>query len=118
MIYLWSFLIGGLICAIGQLLIITTKITSSRILVTFVMVGVLLQAVGIFEPISQFAGAGINVPIIGFGASLAKGAIGAVQSMGLLGVFTGGLTATAAGIAAAVGFAFLWGLIFKSHTKN
>ena len=118
MIYLWSFLIGGLICAIGQLLIITTKITSSRILVTFVMVGVLLQAVGIFEPISQFAGAGINVPIVGFGASLAKGAIGAVQSMGLLGVFTGGLTATAAGIAAAVGFAFLWGLIFKSHTKN
>jgi len=118
MIYLWSFLIGGLICAIGQLLIITTKITSSRILVTFVLVGVLLQAVGIFEPISAFAGAGINVPIIGFGASLAKGAIGAVKSSGLLGVFTGGLTATAGGIAAAVGFAFLWGLIFKSHTKN
>ncbi len=118
MIYLWSFLIGGLICTIGQLLIITTKITSSRILVTFVLVGVLLQAIGVFEPISQFAGAGINVPIVGFGASLAKGAIGAVKSMGLLGVFTGGLTATAGGIAAAVGFAFLWGLIFKSHTKN
>ena len=118
MTYLWAFLIGGLICAIGQLLIITTKITSSRILVMFVLVGVILQAVGIFDPISQFAGAGINVPIIGFGASLAKGAIGAVRSIGLLGVFTGGLTATAGGIAAAVGFAFLWGLIFKSHTKN
>lgn len=118
MIYLWSFLIGGLICAIGQLLIITTKITSSRILVTFVLVGVLLQAVGIFDPISEFAGAGINVPIIGFGASLAKGAISAVKASGLLGVFTGGLVATAGGIAAAVGFAFLWGLIFKSHTKN
>lgn len=118
MIYLWAFLIGGTICALGQLLIITTKITSSRILVMFVLIGVVLQAVGIFDPISQFAGAGINVPIIGFGASLAKGAIGAVRATGLIGVFTGGLTATAGGIAAAVGFAFLWGLIFKSHTKN
>ena len=118
MIYLWAFLIGGLICALGQLLIITTKITSSRILVMFVLIGVVLQAIGVFDPISQFAGAGINVPIIGFGASLAKGAIGAVKSTGLIGVFTGGLTATAGGIAAAVGFAFLWGLIFKSHTKN
>lgn len=118
MTYLWAFLIGGLVCAIGQLLIITTKITSSRILVTFVLIGVVLQAVGIFDPISDFAGAGINVPIIGFGASLAKGAIGAVKSSGILGVFTGGLTATAGGISAAVGFAFLWGLIFKSHTKN
>ena len=118
MIYLWAFLIGGLICALGQLLIITTKITSSRILVMFVLIGVVLQAIGLFDPISQFAGAGINVPIIGFGASLAKGAIGAVKSTGLIGVFTGGLTATAGGIAAAVGFAFLWGLIFKSHTKN
>lgn len=118
MIYLWAFLIGGLICALGQLLIITTKITSSRILVMFVLIGVVLQAIGLFDPISQFAGAGINVPIIGFGASLAKGAIGAVKTTGLIGVFTGGLTATAGGIAAAVGFAFLWGLIFKSHTKN
>lgn len=118
MTYLWAFLIGGLICALGQLLIITTKITSSRILVMFVLIGVVLQAVGLFDPISQFAGAGINVPIIGFGASLAKGAIGAVKSIGLLGAFTGGLTATAGGIAAAVGFAFLFGLIFKSHTKN
>ena len=118
MIYLWAFLIGGIICALGQLLIITTKITSSRILVMFVLIGVVLQALGIFDPISQFAGAGINVPIIGFGASLAKGAIGAVRATGLIGVFTGGLTATAGGIAAAVGFAFLWGLIFKSHTKN
>ena len=118
MIYLWAFLIGGAICALGQLLIITTKITSSRILVTFVLIGVVLQAVGLFDPISAFAGAGINVPIIGFGASLAKGAIGAVESSGILGAFTGGLMATAGGIAAAVGFAFLFGLIFKAHTKN
>ena len=115
--YLWVFLIGGLICMLGQVLIITTKITSARILVLFVMIGVVLQAFNIFDPIAQFAQAGINVPIIGFGASLAKGAMSAVESRGLLGVFTGGLEATAAGIAAAVGFAFLFSLIFKSKTK-
>ena len=111
--YLWVFLIGGLICMLGELLIITTNITSARILVTFVLIGVFLEAVGIFDYISDFAKAGINVPIIGFGASLAKGAISAVKTSGLLGVFTGGLTATAGGIAAAIGFAFLFALIFK-----
>ncbi len=115
--YLWVFLIGGLVCAIGQILIITTKITSARILVLFVLVGVLLQAFNLFNPISEFAGAGINVPIIGFGASLAKGAMSAVESRGLLGAFTGGLEATSAGIAAAVIFAFIFSLIFKSKTK-
>lgn len=116
--YLWVFLIGGFICMLGELLIITTNITSARILVTFVLVGVFLEAIGVFDYISNFAKAGINVPIIGFGASLAKGAIGAVKTQGLLGVFTGGLTATAGGIAAAIGFAFLFALIFKSHTKK
>lgn len=116
--YIWVFVIGGFVCAIGELLIITTNITSARILVTFVLVGVVLEAVGLFDYISDFAKAGINVPIIGFGASLAKGAIGAVKSFGLLGAFTGGLTATAGGIAAAVGFAFLFALIFSSHTKK
>lgn len=116
--YLWVFLVGGLVCMIGEILIITTNITSARILVTFELVGVLLEAVGIFKYISDFAGAGINVPIIGFGASLARGVIGAVKTHGLLGVFTGGLSATAGGIAAAVGFAFLFALIFKSHTKK
>ena len=116
--YLWVFLIGGLICMLGELLIITTNITSARILVTFVLIGVFLEAIGIFDYISDFAKAGINVPIIGFGASLAKGAISAVKTSGLLGVFTGGLTATAGGIAAAIGFAFLFALIFKSHTKK
>ena len=118
MTYLWVFLIGGVICAIGQLLIITTKITSSRILVLFELVGLVLAAIGIYEPISAFAKAGINVPIVGFGASLATGAINAVKSSGFLGIFTGGLMATAGGIAAAVGFAFLFGLIFSSHTKK
>ncbi len=118
MYYLWVFLIGGLICMLGQVLIIYTNITSARILVTFVIIGVLLQAFGIFDPISEFARAGINVPIIGFGASLAKGAISAVRSKGLIGAFTGGLEATAGGIAAAIFFAFVFSLIFKSKTKN
>ncbi len=118
MYYLWVFLIGGFICMLGQVLIIYTNITSARILVTFVLIGVILQAFNIFDPISQFARAGINVPIIGFGASLAKGAISAVQAKGLLGAFTGGLEATAGGIAAAVLFAFIFSLIFRSRTKN
>lgn len=116
--YIWVFLIGGAVCMIGELLIITTNITSARILVSFVLVGVFLEAVGVFDYISDFAKAGINVPIIGFGASLAKGTIGAVETYGLLGAFTGGLTATAGGIAAAIGFAFLFSLIFRSHTKK
>lgn len=116
--FLWAFLIGGAICMLGQVLIITTKITSARILVTFVLIGVVLQAFELFEPISEFAKAGVNVPIVGFGASLAKGAMSAVKSTGLLGAFTGGLQATAGGIAAAVGFAFLFSLIFSSKTKN
>ena len=116
--YLWVFIIGGLVCMIGELLIITTNITSARILVTFVLVGVFLEAIGVFDYISDFAVAGINVPIIGFGASLAKGAIGAVKSQGILGIFTGGLTATAGGIAAAIIFAFIFALIFHSHTKK
>lgn len=118
MYYLWVFLIGGLICMLGEILIIYTNITSARILVTFVIIGVILQAFGVFDTISQFARAGINVPIIGFGASLAKGAITGAKSKGLLGVFTGGLEATAAGIAAAVLFAFIFSLIFKSKTKG
>ena len=117
MYYLWIFLIGGFICMLGQMLIIYTNITSARILVTFVLIGVILQAFNIFAPISEFAKAGINVPIIGFGASLAKGAISAVKSKGLLGAFTGGLEATAGGIAAAIIFAFIFALIFKSKTK-
>ena len=118
MYYLWVFLIGGLICMLGQVLIITTNMTSARILVTFVMIGVALEAFGLFDYISEFARAGINVPIIGFGASLAKGAIAGAQSKGIIGAFTGGLEATAGGIAAAVGFAFLFGLIFKAKTKK
>ena len=116
--YLIVFAIGGLICMIGQILVITTKITTARILVLFELLGVFLTAIGIYEPISAFAKAGINIPIIGFGASLAKGAINAVKAQGLLGVFTGGLSAVAGGIAAAIGFGFLFGMIFKARTKK
>ena len=116
--YFIVFGIGGLICMLGQILIITTKITTARILVLFEMIGVFLAAIGIYEPISAFAKAGINVPIIGFGASLAKGAINAVKAQGILGVFTGGVASVAGGLAAAIGFGFLFGSIFKAKTKK
>ncbi|MDY2696534.1 MAG: SpoVA/SpoVAEb family sporulation membrane protein [Eubacteriales bacterium] len=116
--YFIVFGIGGLICMLGQILIITTKITTARILVLFEMIGVFLAAIGIYEPISAFAKAGINVPIIGFGASLAKGAINAVKAQGILGVFTGGVASVAGGLAAAIGFGFLFGSVFKAKTKK
>ena len=116
--YFIVFGIGGLICMLGQILIITTKITTARILVLFEMIGVFLAAIGIYEPISAFAKAGINVPIIGFGASLAQGAINAVKAQGILGVFTGGLASVAGGLAAAIGFGFLFGSVFKAKTKK
>ena len=116
--YLIVFVVGGLICLLAQILIIRTRMTSSRILVLFELIGVFLQAINIFEPIKEFAKAGVTVPIVGFGASLAKGAMEAVQKYGVLGIFNGGLTATAAGIAAAVGFGYLFALLFKSHSKQ
>ena len=116
--YLKVFLVGGLICMLGQILIIKTTITSSRILVLFVAIGAVLEAFDLYDPIVNFAGAGATVPITGFGRSLAKGAIEAVREKGLLGAFTGGLTATAGGIAAAVVFAYIFALIFNSRTKK
>ena len=117
-VYLIVFLTGGLVCFIGQILVIKTKMTTARILVTFVVLGVFLQAIGIYEPISEFCKAGINVPIVGFGASIAKGAINAVKANGILGIFTGGLSACSGGIAAAIFFAFIFGIIFKAKTKK
>ena len=118
LMYLKVFLIGGLVCMLGQVLVITTQMTSARILVTFLLLGVFLECVGAFEPMKAFAGSGVTVPIMGFGYSLAKGAIEGVQSDGILGAFTGGLTATASGIAVAVTMAFLMALIFNSKTKK
>ena len=116
--YLIVFLVGGGVCLFAQILIIRTRMTSARILVLFELIGVFLGAINIFEPIKDFAKSGITVPIVGFGASLAKGAIDGVQKYGVLGIFNGGLTATSAGIAAAVGFGYLFALIFKSHSKK
>ena len=116
--YLITFLVGGAICLLGQILIITTKMTSARILVTFLLFGVVLEAVDLFAPLRDFAGSGVTVPIIGFGASVAHGAIEAAKSTGLIGVFTGGLSATAGGLAVAILSGFLFGLIFSSKTKN
>ena len=116
--YLYVFLVGGFICMIGQVLLIRTNMTTARILVTFVILGVVLQATTLYQPIYEVAKAGISVPIVGFGASLAKGAIEAVNSRGVVGIFTGGLEATAGGLAAAVFFAFVFALIFKAKTKS
>jgi len=110
--------LDGLICIVGQILIDKTKLTSARILVVFVTTGVVLGALGIYKYLIDFAGAGATVPLTGFGASLAKGAIEEVQSIGLLGAFIGGVKATAGGIAAAVFFGYLASLISKPKIKK
>ena len=116
--YLKAFLIGGTICAIGQLLIDFTKLTPARILVGYVVSGVFLTALGLYDPLVQFAGAGATVPLTGFGYTLAKGVETAVREKGLLGAMTGGLTATAAGITAALVFGYIAALISHSSDKS
>ena len=116
--YLYAFLIGGAICVIGQLLIDLTKLTPARILVTFVVLGVILSAVGIYGPLVEFAGAGATVPLTGFGHALAVGVKKAVDEHGLLGAFTGGFTATSAGIAAAVFFALIAAIVSRPSAKK
>lgn len=115
--YLRAFLIGGIICAIGQILIDKTKLTPARILVSFVVIGVFLTVFGIYEPVVEFGGAGATVPIVGFGYALGKGVIKGISENGLMGVFTGGITATAGGIAASIVFGYLIALIFSPKTK-
>lgn len=115
--YIWAFVVGGGICVIGQLLMSLTRLTPARILVTFVTVGVALSALGLYEPLVELAGAGATVPLTGFGYSLGKGAIEAVAEKGVIGAFTGGITATAGGIAAAIVFGYLFALIFTPKTK-
>ena len=111
-----SFLVGGLLCAIGQVLIMKTQLTSARILVGYVTAGVILGALGLYKPIVDFAGAG--VPLLGFGYALARGAIEGVKETGILGAFTGGVTAAAGGIAAAVFFGYLAAVLFKPKMKS
>ncbi len=116
--YLYAFVIGGGICVIGQLLMSYTNLTPARILVLFVTAGVVLTGLGLYEPLVKLAGAGATVPLTGFGYSLGKGAIEGAKEQGVLGAFTGGVTATAGGIAAAVFFGALNALIFKPKTKK
>ncbi|MCI6567752.1 MAG: stage V sporulation protein AE [Dysosmobacter sp.] len=116
--YVNAFLCGGILCAIGQILIDKTKLTPARILTGYVVAGVLLGAVGVYQPIADWGGAGATVPLTGFGFSLTKGVQKAVAEKGWLGVFTGGLTATAGGIAAAVVFGVVMALIFKPGDKR
>ncbi len=114
----WAFLIGGLICLVGQMLIDYTKLTPARILTCYVVSGVFLTAIGVYEPIVNFAAAGATVPLTGFGYSLAKGVVEAIEQYGFMGIFCGGLTATAAGVTAAMFFGFIMSLIFKSGDRQ
>lgn len=116
--YLNAFLCGGLLCAAGQILIDRTKLTPARILTGYVVLGVLLSAAGLYEPLVEWGGAGATVPLTGFGHTLAKGVKQAVAEKGWLGVFTGGLTAASGGITAAVVFAVAMALIFKPGDKK
>lgn len=117
MAYLQSFLVGGLFCLIGQILIEKTKLTPARILVGYVVAGVILSGVGLYEYIAEWGKAGATVPLTGFGHALAKGVTEAIDKDGFIGIFTGGLTGTAGGIAAAVVFSWLFAMIFNATRK-
>jgi stage V sporulation protein AE len=116
--YIKAFLVGGALCLIGQLLIDKTMLTPAKILVCYVMIGVLLQAIGIYEKLIEFAGAGASVPLTGFGSIIAKGVREGVDKDGFLGIFTGGLTASAGGITAAIIAGLIASLLFKSKDKS
>ena len=116
--YIKVFLVGGLLCVIGEALILKTKLTPARILVVYITSGVILSAAGLYTPLVRFASAGATVPLTGFGHALAQGAISAVQETGLLGAFTGGVTAASGGIAAAVFFGFLAAVLFRPKPKD
>lgn len=115
--YVKAFLVGGLICAVGEVLVLRTKLTPARILVCYILAGVVLSAVGLYGPLVAFAGAGATVPLTGFGHALCQGVFFAVQESGLIGAFTGGLAATAGGIAAAIFFGTLVALVCKPRSK-
>ena len=116
--YLKAFIVGGLFCLIGQILIDKTKLTPARILVSYVVIGVLLGAIGVYKPLVDFAGAGATVPLTGFGYNLAKGVKEAVSQDGFLGVLTGGLKASTGGITAAITAGLFVSLIFKAKDKS
>lgn len=115
--YVWAFLVGGAICLIGQILIDKTGLTPARILITYVCAGVFLSLIGVYEPLVEFAGAGATVPLTGFGHTIFQGVKEAINKEGMIGILSGGLKASAAGISAAIFFAFLASLIFKPKMK-
>jgi len=117
MMYLKAFLTGGLLCALGECLVLRTRLTPARILVCYILAGLVLSALGLYGPVVDFAGAGATVPLTGFGHALCQGVKHAVEESGLIGAFTGGLSATAGGIAAAVLFGTLAAMLFKPHSK-
>lgn len=116
--YLKVFAVGGALCAIGQVLINKTKMSSARILVLFMLLGLVLELAGAFKYMKEFASAGVTVPITGFGSTLAKGAMQGAKEGGVLGAMAGGLKAAAPGVTAAVLFGFLFALVFRSHSKK
>lgn len=115
--YIKAFLVGGALCLIGQILIDKTRLSPARILVSYVVIGVFLGAIGVYQPLADFAGAGATVPLTGFGNTLAKGVREAVDKDGFIGIFTGGLTASAGGITAAITAGLVTALIFKPKDK-
>ena len=116
--YIKAFIVGGLICVIGQILIDKTKLTPARILVAFVMLGAFVQLFGLYKPLVEFAGAGATVPLTGFGYLLCTGVQKAVEENGILGIFTGGLTSAAGGVTAAIIFGLVMSVIFKPKSKK
>ena len=116
--FVWAFVVGGAICVIGQLLIDLTKLTPARILVTYVVAGVVLSALGWYDPLAEFAGAGATVPLIGFGHLLAQGVMDSVAENGLLGALTGGFTAAAGGVTASLTAGFLAAMLGQSRDQN
>lgn len=116
--FIWAFIIGGLLCVIAQILIDKTKLTPARILVSYVVAGVILGALGLYKPIVELAGAGATVPLTGFGYLISEGVREAIDKEGLLGALTGGLTAAAGGIAAALIFGYLASVFFKGKRRG
>lgn len=116
--FLKVFVSGGIICLIGQILINKTNMTSARILVIYLIAGVILEVVGVFKYMEEFGGAGVTIPIMGFGSSLAKGALKGAAEEGLLGAVSGGMSAVSVGLSAAIFFGFLFAIIFKSKSKE
>lgn len=116
--FLRAFICGGILCAIGQILIDKTKLTPAKILVTYVVLGVLLGGIGVYDSIKEWGGAGATIPLTGFGNNMAKGVREAINKDGFLGIFTGGFTAAAGGVTAALLFGYLVSLIFSSRDKS